>query len=602
VLPSVTKINFLNDVTGLIQAQINLKADIASPTFTGTVELPNTNLTGNFDVTGGIQQKGIFNVINYGAVGDSITDDLTAIQLALNAANTNGGGIVYMPKGIYWVETSALTIYANTTLQGAGEGLTKIMTGDRSSGSTIIIGARGNRITIQDLTIDGNGANVVGSFGINNINGGDSLTIRNVTIKYTDSHGIYLNNSDHIILDNVKFYRNGVNGGNAANIQTTNISYLTMTNCILDGGYQHNYYMNTSAHDVLIENSYFINSQTGQGLSLRADSNVIVRNCVFRNNFMRGIQLFKDDPGLVSNVLIEGCTFDANNYSYQISISDAVNVRFINNEIYGWNLTYASTGVGLAISDSVNYVEVSGNRIQASYPIMVNCDDAVGKNVTISNNILGGLRNNNTSYTIKYGIDLYATLAGSENFYIFNNVIDSTATTPINIRNTWLARETVIKDNYTYGREIVDNSTASDKYVGGMIRLTGGDNIVFNTSGSTNITLPTTGTVIGATGGSFDLGTNNLTLTGDIGASGSEVNHVYTDTLTVTNSIDISTIVPMIHSAAGDTSNYNTPDKIGDLFIDTSASKVYVSVEAARGGWVILNVFLLLVFIRRKRK
>jgi len=48
-------------------------------------------------------------------------------------------------------------------------------------------------------------------------------------------------------------------------------------------------------------------------------------------------------------------------------------------------------------------------------------------------------------------------------------------------------------------------------------------------------------------------------------------------------------IFPEIHVFAGDTSNYNTPDKIGDFFINTSTSKLYVSVTAARGGWVILN-------------
>jgi hypothetical protein len=48
-------------------------------------------------------------------------------------------------------------------------------------------------------------------------------------------------------------------------------------------------------------------------------------------------------------------------------------------------------------------------------------------------------------------------------------------------------------------------------------------------------------------------------------------------------------LFPEIHVFAGDTSNYNTPDKIGDFFINTSTSKLYVSVTAARNGWVILN-------------
>lgn len=69
---------------------------------------------------------------------------------------------------------------------------------------------------------------------------------------------------------------------------------------------------------------------------------------------------------------------------------------------------------------------------------------------------------------------------------------------------------------------------------------------------------------------------------------------------------DAASIFPTIQSAAGDTSNYNTPDKIGDLYIDTSAGKVYVSVAVTRGGWRILNYILPLFFLwnvkRRRRK
>ena len=52
---------------------------------------------------------------------------------------------------------------------------------------------------------------------------------------------------------------------------------------------------------------------------------------------------------------------------------------------------------------------------------------------------------------------------------------------------------------------------------------------------------------------------------------------------------DAATIFPTIQYAAGDTSNYDTPDKIGDLYIDTSAGEIYVSIATTRGGWRILN-------------
>ena len=45
------------------------------------------------------------NVLDYGAVGDGVANDQPAIQAAINAANTQGGGIVYFPVGTYLILT-----------------------------------------------------------------------------------------------------------------------------------------------------------------------------------------------------------------------------------------------------------------------------------------------------------------------------------------------------------------------------------------------------------------------------------------------------------------------------------------------------------------
>lgn len=42
-----------------------------------------------------------YNVKDYGAKGDGVTDDQSAIQSTINVCNANGGGTVYFPNGIY---------------------------------------------------------------------------------------------------------------------------------------------------------------------------------------------------------------------------------------------------------------------------------------------------------------------------------------------------------------------------------------------------------------------------------------------------------------------------------------------------------------------
>jgi len=176
------------------------------------------------------------------------------------------------------------------------------------------------------------------------------------------------------------------------------------------------------------------------------------------------------------------------------------------------------------------------------------------------------------------------------------------------------------------------------KGTGGVINLNNGD--VLFTLSSNLVTL---------SGGNFSLGSNSLLGTGSIGSTGSgkflkgwfvdseftnyptvsgvsmsallvpstrTVNgHALTSNVTVTatdvnlgnvtneskttmfstipagSQINASAVptIPIIYSGAGDTSLYPVPGKIGNIYINTSGSKVYVSKSAVRGGWLILN-------------
>jgi hypothetical protein len=100
---------------------------------TGTVGVGKVLATNSAGTAPLWQSKDVFDVRDYGAVGDGVTDDTTAIQAAFTAAGVSGG-VVTMPPGTFLVG-SEIVIPDLCSLEGAGRWTTIIRL--TSSGATV---------------------------------------------------------------------------------------------------------------------------------------------------------------------------------------------------------------------------------------------------------------------------------------------------------------------------------------------------------------------------------------------------------------------------------------------------------------------------------
>ena len=107
-----------------------------------------------------IQARAVFNVRDFGAVGNGRADDSAAIQKALTAAEAHQGGTVFFPAGVYSIVPAEgiLFVASNITFAGVGR-RSVIRVADGAGEYNLIFGQRPGRVrnvVFRDLRFDQN--------------------------------------------------------------------------------------------------------------------------------------------------------------------------------------------------------------------------------------------------------------------------------------------------------------------------------------------------------------------------------------------------------------------------------------------------------------
>jgi hypothetical protein len=384
--------------------------------------------------------RGEFNVMDYGAVGDAVTDDSQKIQATIDAAISAGGGVVYLPNKTYLIG-SHLVIGTASNIKLLGEiGTTLLTTGATGTGEyiTLLLSGVLSNIEISNIKFESTtsyASELSGQALIYSSDGtlvADGININNCEFTAPDIglDGVYFGllqteSMTNFTAEHNKFYNIGCIGlelyhdayANAADSSTfkkIKIRKNEFTNIGSMGVY--NVCVSLAGNSVDLSDNYVYQSnnnapyqafEVGHSYYVTMDNNTIIGSKTANTGF--AVQSFQSYYVTMSNnnifmpgLLTDGKGVVFNECEYLNIVGNTMNMggMFSLQEcdygVFQNNLLISNSGVGLWLWDGTNNFIVSGNRI-----IM-----------TLSSGVSGG-------------VDLHGNTGATANNIVENNYVTS---------------------------------------------------------------------------------------------------------------------------------------------------------------------------------
>jgi hypothetical protein len=331
---------------------------LASPA-AGQVALVTDDVRGWWYYTGTQWKpwRGHSDVKDFGAKGDSTTNDAAAIQLAITTAVTLGGGEVWFPPGDYYSTTNIVASLANANivLRGAA-GLSRLRpkTGAAGVGYNFTGTDSNESLKIEDLTLAT----------------GDLTTANDnfVTLR--------VSNVRQVVLDHVEFFGMATTtaGGATAFFNQTDvvIRNCAFLGCFASAGVGGSILTFSSWRGIVVENTDFqdfgglngigytdkttlgnplawinIGSPESVHYSYRHQAEVMIRGCRFDEGASRAInaQADRTTGKFINTVKVENCSFNVGNIGSIGVFANNVNNLIVEGNGFG----YATTTRGIAV-------------------------------------------------------------------------------------------------------------------------------------------------------------------------------------------------------------------------------------------------------------
>ena len=340
-------------------------------------------------------------VRDYGAVGDGVTDDRTAIQRALDAVPAEGGTVVFDSGKTYYV-TGSVQVDSNTTLMGGGYN------------------------TVLTCPSAGWALSAPTNFGIININQGTNIRITNLRVRGTKVQTninnipklIFMDRYNIVKVDRCWFENSNAEGiwqgctGCTYPLSGTNIGLTIVDSEFFDIGYSNvTGFGDLTAIQAGTQYAIFANNRFNKVGTAIAGSgyHLVIANNSVRDVFGSGIGVGDSDP--TGDVTITGNVIDIAESS---TVRRGIYVGHNNSgrtdyptNVVGNTIRVVGTGTGViprgiyipdcqAANIASNIIEITGRGVG----VEIETVSVVGgsSTISISNNLVRQVTETSTSY------------------------------------------------------------------------------------------------------------------------------------------------------------------------------------------------------------
>jgi pectate lyase len=302
----------------------------------------------------------MYNIVDFGAVGDGVTLSTAAVQKAIDTCAEQGGGTVVVPSGRFLCGTIQLRSYVELHLTPAGRILSSMEESDfvssdsgvakelsEGQGSSALLCARhAVNIAVTGMgTIDGRGPEFLepeepdcdfvllplGPFRpkLIDLEGCTNVVFRDVTLYRASSWGLHMTGCNMVTVSGVKILgqvrgpnNDGIDPDSCKNVHISNCHIETGDDCIVVKTTKYGAERYGACENITVSNCTLESHDSAIKIGTETHGdirNITVTNCVIRNS-NRGVGIWVRDGGTVENLLFSNLFIETRLFSSEEEI------------------------------------------------------------------------------------------------------------------------------------------------------------------------------------------------------------------------------------------------------------------------------------------